>query len=276
MITSFRMYNATPQAVAAWCALFAQVFRDVGLAIEIVAHKWPQPIETLWSDPALCCAFMCGWPYARSDVMQPIAAPVPSPLRYQGLSRYCSEFLAREECGWNRLEDAFGHRFGWMAENSQSGFNAPRAHLANFVGADRTALFSEASGPYGNPAKTLDALKSGRVDLVALDSFYLDLVRRDDSQRLAGIRTIATTPWTAMPLLVAAPSIDPVTVDRLREHLLQVHKDPAYGALLEATLLQRFVLPDVTEYAALERLAQEAIASGSFCGPAMEMRYRFS
>jgi len=58
VITSFRMYNATPQAAAGWCALFAQVFRDVGVGIEIVEHKWPQPIEALLEELCACLAFL--------------------------------------------------------------------------------------------------------------------------------------------------------------------------------------------------------------------------
>ncbi len=256
------MYNAGPEAAAAWRALFERVFADVALPIEIIEHKWPQPIDALWAEPDLCCAFMCGWPFARSDGMQPIAAPVPSPARYAGLPRYCSEFLARESRGWTRLEDSFGHRIGWMARDSQSGFNAPRAPLAQFASASRRSLFAESIGPLGNPAKALDALAAEAIDVVALDSFYLDLVRRYQPEKLAGIRTIATTPWTPIPLLVAAPSIEASIVERLRAHLVRVHDIPAYAPLLERTLLARFATPDPAAYAALERAAKDAAASG--------------
>ena len=241
------MYNAGPDAAAAWRALFGRVFADLRIPIEIIEHKWPQPIDLLWKEPDLCCAFMCGWPFARSHGMQAIAAPVPSPARYAGLPRYCSEFLVREESGWTRLEDAFGHRFGWMARDSQSGFNAPRTHLARYAGGED--LFSESVGPLGNPAKTLEALATRQVDAIALDSFYLDLVRRYQPDKLAAIRTIAATDWTPIPLLVAAPAIDARIVERLREHLVQVDRDPAYRELLEATLLKCFVQPDLPAYA---------------------------
>jgi len=256
------MYNAGPEAAAAWRALFRRVFAELSLPIEVVEHKWPTPIDLLWKEPDLCCAFMCGWPFSRSAGMQPIAAPVPSPPRYAGMPRYCSEFLARDESGWTRLEEAFGHRFGWMAGDSQSGFNAPRAFLARFASAQRPRLFSESIGPLGNPAKALEALVEGKVDLVALDSFYLDLVRRYQPEKLAGVRIVETTAWTPIPLLVAAPSVDSGVVRRLREKLAGLHREPGYGALLESVLLARFVEPDAPSYAGLEDLAREAIASG--------------
>ena len=257
------MYEAVPAAAAGWRALFGRVFADLALDIRIVDHKFPQPIDALWAEPALCCAFMCGWPFARSTAgMQAIAAPVPSPARYEGLPRYCSDYVAREESGFGRLEDAFGYRFGWMAENSHSGFNAPRAHLAGFVTAERSTLFAGSVGPLGNPARTLEALRARSADLVAVDGFYLDLVRRHEPSRLENLRVIDSTPWMPIPLLVAAPGIDPGVVARLREHLLHVHEAPAYTALLEAVLLSRFVAPDVPAYQATEAMRERAERGG--------------
>lgn len=263
LVTSSRMYNAGARASAAWRALFDRVFADTGIAVETIAHGWPEPIEALWAKPGLVGAFMCGWPFARSARgLQPIAAPVPSPARYAGLPRYCSDFLARRESGWTRLEDAFGHRFGWMAANSQSGFNAPRAHLARFVSADRRALFSEVKGPLGNPARALEALRAREVDLIALDGFYLDLVRHHDPEKLAGLDILASTPWTAIPLLVAAPDVDPAIVATLRDHLLRVRELEEYAPLLRETLLERFAAPELAAYAALEDMARLATRLG--------------
>jgi ABC-type phosphate/phosphonate transport system substrate-binding protein len=256
------MYNAVPRAALAWRALFERVFADVGVDIRVIEHGWPKPIADLWAAPDLCCAFMCGWPFARSGVMQPIAAPVPSPPRYEGLPRYCSEFLVREESGWSSLEDTFGSRFGWMAPDSQSGFNAPRAHLARFASAGRPCLYRAVLGPLGSPMKTLEALRAREVDVVALDSFFLDLCRHHEPARLAGIDCVATTPWTPIPLLVAAPAIDPVAVSSLRAHLLRMHEEKAYAPLLADVLLSRFVAPSASEYRAFDELERAAGARG--------------
>ena len=236
MIASFRMYNAVPRAAQAWRALFARVFADAGTDIRMIEHAWPEPIDALWAKPDLACAFMCGWPFARSPGMQAIAAPVPSPPRYEGLPRYLSEFLVREASGWTSLEDTFGHRIGWMAANSQSGFNAPRAHLARYASAARPALYAESRGPLGSPASTLEALRAGDVDVVALDGF--------------------------IPLLVAAPGIAPAIVEALRARLLGIHRDPGCANLLADALVARFVAPRLEDYVVFDALAAEASARG--------------
>ena len=259
MITSFRMYNAVPRASAAWRALFERVFTDLGLDVRVIDHGFPLAIESLWGDPELCCAFMCGWPFIRSTAgMQAIAAPVPSPPRYEGLPRYCSDFLARADSGWTTLEQSFGQRFGWMAENSHSGFNAPRAHLATFASPARPSLFSSVVGPLGNPARTIEALRSRAVDVVAVDGFYLDLMRHHEPARLSGLVTLGSTPWSPIPLLVAAPGIGPAVVARLRQYLLALHTRADYRPLLAAVLLSRFVAPDLAAYGETERLREAA------------------
>jgi ABC-type phosphate/phosphonate transport system substrate-binding protein len=263
LVTSLRMYNATPAIAAAWRALFERVHAAAGADVRFIEHRYPQPIATLWSEPGLCGAFMCGWPFARAGAgMQAIAAPVPSPVRYAGLPRYCSDILVREDSGWTTIEDTFGHRIGSMPPDSHSGFNAPRALLARYVTEQRRTLYRESRGPFPTPATLLDALRNGEVDVVAVDGFYLDLVRHDEPARLAGLRTIATTPWTPIPLLVAAAGVDTDLVARLRERLLALHEDSASAAGLRAVALARFVVPDLAAYAQLQQMARFAIERG--------------
>ena len=254
------MYGALPRAARAWRALFERVFADAGVAVALVEHRWPAPIAELWRDPALCCDFMCGWPFTKAPAMQAIAAPVPSPPRYQGQPRYCSEFLVRDGSGFETLEDTFGHTIGWMSEDSQSGYNAPRAYLAHFTSPGMPRLYAASRGPLGSPLEALEALRAGDVDVTALDGFFLDLCRRYEPARLEGLSTVATTPWTPIPLLVAAPGVQGELVARLRDHLLGLHAQPDYRPLLRDVLLDRFVAADVASYGVLEQFAQFAIA----------------
>jgi ABC-type phosphate/phosphonate transport system substrate-binding protein len=257
------MYGAVPAAARAWRALFARIFADVKLDVRFMEHRFPQPIEALWRTPGLCCDFMCGWPFIRSKIgMQAIAAPVPAPPRYAGLPRYCSEFLVREESGWTSIEQTFGHRIGWMANDSQSGFNAPRALLAKHVTSARQVLYRESLGPYVTPGRLLDALQRREIDVVALDSYFLDLCRRHDPARLMLLRPVALTPWTPIPLLVAAPDVPRVIVEQLRAHVLGIRASPAYAPLLADVLLEGFDAPQLDSYEELEAMAQFATEQG--------------
>ena len=260
-VTSSRMYNAAPAAAAAWRALLGRAFGDAGIAVEFIEHGFPKPIDTLWREPALFGAFMCGWPFSRADrAMQAIAVPVPSPAKYEGLPRYRSEFLVRAASGWTTIEQTFWRRIGWMARDSQSGFNAPRHFLSALANGE--PLYAESHGPYVTPMKTLEALRAEEVDVIALDGFFLDLLRRHDPARLEGLAIVAETPWTPIPLLVAAPDAERAQVDALRASLLAIGPREGDAALLEAVQVQRFVAPQLPDYAIFEAMAREAVARG--------------
>jgi ABC-type phosphate/phosphonate transport system substrate-binding protein len=257
------MYEAGPRVARAWRELFARVFAGADFDAQIVEHRWPLPIDELWSREDLGAAFMCGLPFVRSPIaMQAIAVPVPAPARYHGEPRYCSEFLVRAESGWTKLEDTFGSRFGWMTAASHSGYNAPRSHLALHVTGVRPALYSVIVGPLGTPARALDALREAEVDVTAIDSFYLDLLRRHEPSRLEGLLCVDTTAWSPMPLLVAAPSVPAADIQRLRRHLVSIHERPEYDDLRADVCLARFAAPRLDSYHTLEDMALAAAARG--------------
>ncbi|WP_447920200.1 phosphate/phosphite/phosphonate ABC transporter substrate-binding protein [Achromobacter aegrifaciens] len=265
LITSTRMYDVAPAARAAWHALLQAAHARAGLRVRAVEHGWPTPIGELWERPGLCGAFMCGWPYITAlqegRAFKAVAAVVPDWPAYEGLPRYRSEFLVRADCGWSSLADAAGSRYGWMVHDSQSGWNAPRAALAGLAPAGR-ALFAASKGPYGNPRGLLRALADGEIDLTAADGWYLDLLRDHDPAALAGLRTLAYTPWTPNPLLVAGPDVDPAAAQALSDALLAMHDDPAHQPLLRAAHVARFTRPDPASYTALSEMALAAEAAG--------------
>lgn len=263
-IASTRMYNATPAVTAAWQALFDRVFADLGWAVDVVPFAWPAPLPSLWQRPDLVCGFMCGLPFAQGMApVAPLVAPVPSPAAYAGQARYRSELLVRADSGWSSLEDTFGHRFGWMARHSQSGYHAARQLLALHAVARgkpgvSPALFAASVGPLDTPMRALTALRDAQIDVTALDSYFLDLVRHHEPALLDGLRTIAFTPWTPNPLLVAAGTLAEPARAQLIERLCGLHRDAAFAPLLEAVQLQQFVRPDVPAYAHLALAAADA------------------
>jgi ABC-type phosphate/phosphonate transport system substrate-binding protein len=264
--TSTRMYNVAPGARSAWHALFDAAYKKAGLEVEFIEHGWPTPIGELWQRPQLCGVFMCGWPFIHAKStgtdFKPLASVIPDWPAYEGKPRYRSEFLVREDSPWSELKDAVGSRYGWMVQDSQSGWNAPRAELSKLIPAPGATLFSESKGPYGNPRGLLAALSGREIDLTALDSWYLDLLRTHDPGVLAGIRTLAFTPWTPNPLVVASPDLSADTAATLSETLYSLHKDPEHQAALKNAHVSSFVPVDVPAYDVLLDMASDASARG--------------
>jgi ABC-type phosphate/phosphonate transport system substrate-binding protein len=253
------MYSPDVVSAAAWRALLQWVAKRSGIALELIDHPSPLPLATLWARADLGCAFMCGYPFARTRP-QPrlLAAPVPSPKRYGGIPVYWTEFVVRADSPLRSIDDAFGRRMAYTTEMSQSGYQAPRRFLAPCARARGGSLFASTVGPLVTPRNVAAAIVSGEADVGPLDSYALDLLRKHERELTAQLRTIASTPPTPMPPLVAAPAIDAGVARRLSESLHAVGDADELASVRDDLLLDRFVAADPRSYDELLSRADEA------------------
>ncbi len=240
------MYDVAPAAGAAWQAAFARLSALSGVPLRPFLHAAPDPIEALWARDDMGCVFMCGWPWTMASPRpQPLAAPVPAPLRYGGRPVYMTDLVVRAEAPWRRLPEAFGGRLGWTVAISHSGCNAPRHHLLRHAAA---FPFAGAVGPLQTPVAVARAVREGRCEVGPMDSFAHDLLRRHAPEAVAGLRVLETTDPAPVPLLVAAPAAPAAAVAALRAALPRLHEDRAAAAALAEVLVARFVPVAAADY----------------------------
>ena len=189
LVANARMYSVTPAVSAAWRALFAWAAGEAGVPLAYLDHAAPAPLEDLWARDDLGAAFMCGFPFA-SAARKPalLAAPVPSPARYGGAPRYCTDLIVRADSRFARLRDTFGGRIGWTVGHSQSGYNAVRHHLLGQQGPQ--PLYTQWVGPLVTPRRVIDAVLDNTVDVGPLDSYVHDLLKRHDPETASKLRVV--------------------------------------------------------------------------------------
>ena len=250
MIANARMYSVAPAAAQAWRELLAWVLARAGLAPgwTVIDHPAPAPLPALWDRADAGCVFMCGLPFAlRRPQAIPLAAPVPSPARYAGLPRYASDLVVRADSPWRTIEDSFGAKLGFTETHSQSGYQAGAWYLRRFADHHPKPLHQQV-GPLVTPRRVLQAVIDGEIDLGPLDSYAHDLLDRHEPALAGRIRTLATTAFTPLPLLVATPQTDPQAVRRLREALLAVGDELALAGLRDELLLSGFAAVRAEDY----------------------------
>jgi len=223
MFANARMYSLNPAVSAAWRTLLEWVIARADVDATVIDYPAPQALATLWARTDMACAFMCGYPLARTKP-QPLvlAAPVPSPARYAGRPVYCTDLVARADGGIATLADAWGKRMAFTTPDSMSGYQAPRRFFAPFGAARGGKLFAGTVGPLLTPRGVVDAVLAGEADLGPLDSYAHDLLRLHEPQLAARLTVIASTPLTPIPALVGAPGLDPAAAQRLTAALLEV------------------------------------------------------
>ncbi|MCY4397492.1 MAG: PhnD/SsuA/transferrin family substrate-binding protein [Rhodospirillaceae bacterium] len=268
LIACSRMYNAAAGVKAAWDSLFGRVSAQSGIALDIIDHAPPAPLEALWRRPDAGCVFMCGWPFALAE-RQPriVCAPVPKLPRYSGSPVCVTDFVVRADSGFATLEDTFGGRLAWTVENSHSGYNAVRHHLLPYRTRERPRLYRETVGPLITPRAIVEAVADGRADVGPVDGWYLDILRHNDPEAVAGLRIVATTAPAPIPPLVAHPDLPEPDLMQLRQAFLDIPHDRSLSPVLETLLIRRFAFPEPGDYGVMLDRARAAVEAG-YAAPA--------
>jgi ABC-type phosphate/phosphonate transport system substrate-binding protein len=257
-IANARMYSATPAVKQAWKDVLGWALRRAGLEWDFLDHDAPAPLGALWSRPDLGLAMMCGLPYSqRKPRPQIIAAPVPSPARYQGRPVYFTDIAVRADSPHQRLEDTFGGVVGYTLEDSMSGCVAFRRYLLQFRHSEQP-LFGKAVGGFVNARQVIEALSAGKIDVGPLDSYYYDLLRKNDPTFAAQVRVVATTAAAPIPPLIATADVAPQDVRALREGLQQAASAPQLAQQRDMLLLLGFAVPQASDYAAFDGILAES------------------
>ena len=252
MIANARMYSVSPEAAGLWRRLLTAVIEHAGLDVRLLEHTEPAPIDELWRRRDMAAVFMCGLPFSRSDPRpELIAAPVPAPADFRGLPQYWSAMVVRKNSAFQTIEDTFGGRIALTVPDSQSGCMAALYYLSTV--ADKFPLFREVIAPQVTPLGALSAVVDGTADVAPIDSYAYCLLQKYRWDLTSQVRTIARTPRTPIPPLVASHPAS----STLREAFLEADRITGIAPLMADLLLERFVLPDPDTYDAL-RLNFEA------------------
>jgi ABC-type phosphate/phosphonate transport system substrate-binding protein len=260
LVANARMYCATASARADWKQVLAWALARAGLGWDVIDYDAPAPLSALWARDDLGVAMMCGLPFSqRAPRPTLIAAPLPSPSRYGGLPVYFTDIVVRIDAPYQRLEDTFGGAVGYTLADSMSGGVAFRNHLAPYRATRGSRLYARAVGNLIHARGVIEALAAGTIDVGPLDSYYHDLLRRNEPALAQQVRIVASTEAMPIPPLVATAALMPDELARLRDALQAVVTAPELAATTERLLLAGFAVPDPADYDVLAAIALRAI-----------------
>jgi ABC-type phosphate/phosphonate transport system substrate-binding protein len=247
-----RMYSVTPAVKADWRGLLQWVLARADLDWQVIDHDAPAPLSALWARNDIGAAMMCGLPFSQREP-QPtlIAAPIPSPSRYDGKPVYFTDIVVRADSPFHALEETFGGVVGYTLADSLSGGVALATHLQHYRGTTRPRLYRKSVGNLVHARGVIDALAAGSIDVGPLDSYYHDLLHRNDPSFAARVRTIASTPALPIPPLVATAAISAAELQRLRAALRAASESSDMAAVMERLLLKGFAFPSPADYSHL-------------------------
>src|SRR5262249_58597843 len=165
--------------------------------------------HALWQRDDLGAAAICGYPLASwRDASHPrpvpVVVPVPSPTAFAGRAVYWTDIVVRADARFAIADDLAGARFGFTAEDSQSGYQAPRRFFAARALACGGCFFASTVGPLVTPRRVVEAIMDGTIDAGPLDASWHALLRHHEPEAAARLRVVATTVPTPIPCFAAA------------------------------------------------------------------------
>lgn len=261
MIANARMYSINAATTAAWRTLLEWVLARAGETGEVIDYPAPLPLPPLWERGDLGGVFMCGYPYSRT-VPRPVvlAAPVPTGSGFDNRPVYWTDFIVRANAPFQRIEDTFGHRLAFTTLDSQSGYQAPRRHLATL--ANGKPLYAATVGPLLTPRRVIEAVLAGEADVGPLDSYVHALLRVSEPGTAGQLRVVAATSPTPIPPLVASLAVPAAAVARLRRAFADVAGATELAAVRDALALRRFAEVPAADYDLLQAHASMADGAG--------------
>jgi ABC-type phosphate/phosphonate transport system substrate-binding protein len=265
LVANARMYAVNAAVEARWQELFAWIARCAGIPLEVIDYRPPAALGDLWRCNDLGAVAMCGYPlaaWADGSRPVPIAAPAPSGHRFAGRAVYWTDIAVRADSRFERDDDLDGARFGWTAEDSQSGYQAPRRHFAARALARGGRFFGSVYGPLITPRRVVESILDGSIDAGPLDAYWHALLRLHEPETANRLRVIGHTDETPIPCFVASRA----TPEAMRERLIQGFVDASEAAELRDVradlALARFERVGVQTYEGLARRAREVDALG--------------
>ena len=265
LVANARMYAVNAAVEARWRELFAWVTVRTGISLEIVDHRPPAPLDELWRRSDLGAATMCGYPLATwQDDSHPVptTAPAPSLKPFNGRPVYWTDIVVRADSRFERDDDLAGTRFGWTAEDSQSGYQAPRRHFAARALERGGRFFGSVVGPLVTPRRVVESILDGSIDAGPLDAYWHALLRLHEPGTAARLRVIACTEETPIPCFVTASTTPDAMRAKLRDAFVEASEAEALRSVFADLGLARFVGVGAETYALLARRAHEVDALG--------------
>ena len=172
---------------------------------------------------------------------------------------FASVFIVHKDIPAQGLQDLAGHTFTFGSVSSTSGHLMPRYFLLQ-AGLDPETDFNGLPNFSGSHDATWKFVESGSFQAGALSRAVWDSAVFDGRVDAAKVRELEITPpyydynWSARPGL--DESFGSGFSQRLKDALLNMHKDPNQAEILEAFRTEAFIETNNGNYAAIEDVAK--------------------
>lgn len=224
--------------------LILLIAKRAGLKGELIQKRTYAEINELIEQRRVDLAFVCSGPYVEGQAKFGLEILVV-PMAYGKLT-YHSYILASAQGAVHSLDDLEGKRFAFTDPNSNTGCLVPRYMLAKQNKRPET-FFGQTFYSWSHDS-SIRAVAEGRADGAAVDSLIWEYMNATDPTHTQKTRIVAKSPPYGIPPIVVHPALDSKLKERLRQIMLEIHKDTEAAVMLKGLHIDRFSIGDNAAY----------------------------
>jgi len=235
VFANFLAPNMTPT----YTAVAAQVGQRLGVPTALVEGTSVDQLRQASVD----IAFLCGLPYVRllqerAGMLRLLAAPVLDEPRYGGRPVYFSDVIVRRDSPCRSFAELRGRSWAHNVEDSYSGCLLTRYELHRM--GESESFFGRVTFSGGHQ-ESIRRVVAGEVEASAIDSHVLGVERVRDPGLTRQLRVVAVFGPSAIPPVVATPSLPDDLGAQVASALTALGDDPASRAQLAPGMIRRYV-----------------------------------
>ena len=195
-------------------------------------------------------AFICGLPYVRMAIqyncpVELLAAPVLIGKRYRHRPIYFSDVIVRNESPYTCFDDLRGSIWAYNERASHSGCNLVCYSLLE---RGKSPDYFGETVKSDSHLRSLEMVLEGEVDVAAIDSHLLDVLRSRDVKLAARLRVVDMLGPSSIPPVVVSKRVAKEIKCRIQQALITMHLDDCGARGLREGLIERFVVVTDEDY----------------------------
>jgi phosphonate transport system substrate-binding protein len=218
--------------------------------VKYVDKKSYAEINALLREGKIDIAFVCSGPYVEGRDWFGLDILVV-PQAY-GRTVYYSYIIAHKDSPIKSLHDLKGKIFAFTDPLSNTGRTAP-AYMLSKMNETPDSFF----GRYiftGTHDKSIKAVAMKIVDGAAVDSIIYDYMARNNSELTANTKIVLRSQPFGIPPVAVRPGLPADTKQKLKNILLDMHKDEKGREILKGMMIDRFVEGSDNDYDSIREM----------------------
>lgn len=224
--------------------------KKMDVPVKMIHKRTYEEMDRMLEKGEVDVAFICSAPYVRDRRefgVELLVAPVVN-----GSPFYQSYIIVHRDSDIKKFNELKGKTFAFTDPRSNSGKLYPEYYLTK-RGIKPEEFFKKYIYTYSHN-KSVELVAKRVVDAAAVESLVYEYMKRKNSPYALQTKIIHKSPLFGIPPVVVSKEIPTFIKEKMREVFLRMHHDPEGKKILEAMLIDRFIIVPDSNYDSIREM----------------------